>query len=973
MTQNSKSKILMVVDGNSLIHRGFHAIPHLSTSKGYPSNGVYGFVLIFLNAIKLIKPDYVAVAFDVSGPTFRDKIFKDYKAKRVKAPQELYDQIPKVKEFVQSLNLPIFEKQGFEGDDIIGTLVKHVDLSPTLSLRGEGVRRVIVTGDLDSLQLVDESTSVFTTKKGLSEIIEYDDKAVQERFGFGPEYVVDYKALRGDPSDNIPGVAGIGEKGAIDLIKKFGHIEELYKALESDPSTHSTTAQGGEQSRTTSSGRKASQLSVKLRQKLLDHKADALLSKKLATIDTQVKFPFDLEKTKFGTYDAKKALEFLREMEFKSLFDKLPRPLLRSDESQSYAGQAEIVSDNSKLELNKKYHLVDTQEKLDKLVKELKQQKGFAVDTETTSQKEVEADLLGISVSFKKSEAYYVPISHNSTRPPLILRGGGKENDPSLIKRGKGELDFSEFIKVLEDKKIEKYGHNMKYDYLVLNLAGINLQPLTFDTMIAAYLLNPGGRAYGLDQLAFNHFGYQMLPIEALIGKGKGQKTLAEVPLEHVSQYSCEDADYTFRLKEKLEPEIKKEGLEKVFYDIDQPLVPVLGLMEKNGVILDSEVLKNLNERVEKSLDELETKIHKLAKKKFNIASPLQLKEILFTKLAISTVDIKKTKTGLSTAASELEKMKDKHPIIPAILEYRELSKLKNTYLDALPVLVSKKTGRLHTSYSSTIAATGRLSSNDPNLQNIPIRSELGNKIREAFVAPKGFKILSCDYSQIELRVIAHLAKDSAMVKVFKSGKDIHNATAAEVFGVPEEKVSKAERRYAKVINFGVLYGLSAYGFTQQIPGVTHDQAQAFIDKYFLTYKGVAKYIKEIIAQTKIDGYVCNPLGRKRYLPEINSSQFPIRAGAERAAISTPVQSLAADIIKVAMINIANQIGVENPECKMLLQVHDELVFEIKEDKIKDYAPKVKKIMEEAIELSVPVAVDVSAGESWGQLSSLSL
>jgi len=917
---NDKKKTLMVVDGNSLIHRGFHAIPHLSTSKGFPSNGVYGFVLIFLNAIKLIKPDYVAVAFDVSGPTFRDKLFKEYKAKRVKAPQELYDQIPKVKEFVKSLNLPIFEKQGFEGDDIIGTLVKH---------EKDGTRSVIVTGDLDSLQLVDADTSVFTTKKGLSEIVEYDVSAVKERYEFGPEYVVDYKALRGDPSDNIPGVPGIGEKGAIELIKKFGHIEEMYKELEEG-------------------SKKSSLLSLKLRQKLLDHKADALLSKKLATIDTQVKFSFDLEKTKFGTYDAKKALEFLREMEFKSLFDKLPKPTQSTNqESGIRNNESEDTNKEKEIFISKNYHLVDTQEKLDKLIKELKNQKGFAVDTETTSQKEVEADLLGISVSFKKSEAYYVPAGTGAT------------------------LDLSEFIKVLEDKKIEKYGHNMKYDYLVLNLAGINLQPLTFDTMIAAYLLNPGGRAYGLDQQAFNHFGYQMLPIEALIGKGKEQKTLAEVPVAQVAQYSCEDVDYTFRLKEKLEPELKKEGVDKVFFDIDNPLVPILALMEKNGVMLDSKVLENLKERVEKSLDELETKIHKLAKKKFNIASPIQLKEILFTKLAISTVDIKKTKTGLSTAASELEKMKDKHPIIPAILEFRELSKLKNTYLDSLPELISKKTGRLHTSYNQTIAATGRLSSNDPNLQNIPIRTELGNKIREGFVAPKGFKLLSCDYSQIELRVVAHLAKDAAMLKVFKSGKDIHNATAAEIFGVPEENVSKSERRYAKVINFGVLYGLSAYGFTQQIPGVTHDQAQAFIDKYFLTYKGVAKYIKEIIARTKKDGYVCNPLGRKRYLPEINSSQYPVRAGAERAAISTPVQSLAADIIKVAMINIASQIGVENPECKMLLQVHDELVFEIKEDKIKEYFPKIKKIMEEAIELSVPVAVDVSQGENWGALKQL--
>src|SRR3990167_7498303 len=426
-----KAKKLMVVDGNSLIHRGFHAIPHLSTSKGFPSNGVCGFVLIFLNAIKLIKPDYVAVAFDVSGPTFRDKIFKDYKAKRVKAPQELYDQIPKVKEFVQSLNLPIFEKQGFEGDDIIGTLVKHVDLSPTLSLRGEGVRRVIVTGDLDSLQLVDESTSVFTTKKGLSEIIEYDDKAVQERFGFGPEYVVDYKALRGDPSDNIPGVAGIGEKGATELIKKFGHIEELYKQLEAESS-------------------KAGRLPQTLKAKLLAHKKDAILSKKLATINTNSPIEFDLANTEFGNYDVAAALNFMKSMEFKSLLDKLPKP------NGAKKKNIEQIDPSAKVSLSKHYHLIKTQAELDSLVRALKKQKGFAVDTETTSQKEMEAELLGISVSYKKGEAYYIPIQ-NSPSLPLFSKEGGGGHSPSL--------DLADLKKVLMDEKIEKYGHNMKYDF----------------------------------------------------------------------------------------------------------------------------------------------------------------------------------------------------------------------------------------------------------------------------------------------------------------------------------------------------------------------------------------------------------------------------------------------------------------------------------------------------------------------------
>ena len=934
-----KPKKLMIVDGNSLVHRGFHAIPHLSTSRGEPSNGVYGFITIFFNALKKIEPDYVAVTFDVPGGTFRNRMYSEYKAKRVKAPQELYDQIPKVKEFVQSLGLPIFEKKGFEADDVIGTIVKKVSHHPvflppqrtesTPPRAGGEVNSVVVTGDLDSLQLVDEHTTVFTTVKGLTEVKEYDPEAVKLRYGFGPEYVIDYKALRGDPSDNIPGVAGIGEKGATDLIKKFGHIEELYDLLEKN-----------------SDG--AKDLPEKLKQKLIEYKEDAILSKKLATIDTQTPIKFDLEKTKFGNYDVSAALSFMKSMEFKSLLDKLPKPKGMSKKD------VEKIHPDKKVALSKHYHLIKNQKELDRLVERLKKQKGLAVDTETTSQKEMEARLLGISISCKKSEAYYVPAAAKATL-----------DSP--------RLDLEGLKKVLADKKIEKYGQNIKYDYLVLNLAGIELQPLSFDTMIAAYLLNPGSRGYGLDDQVFRRFGHQMMPIEALIGKGKAQINLSQVPIEQVSQYACEDADYTLRLYEVLSKEIKKEKLEKLFYEIDNPLVPVLALMEKNGISLDVRALSRISKKVEGDLKELEKQIHKHGKGEFNIASPLQLKEILFTKLQISSADIKRGKTGLSTAAQELEKMKDRHPIISLILEYRELSKLKNTYLDALPKLVNKNTGRIHTSYNQTIAATGRLSSIDPNLQNIPIRTELGNKIREGFVAQSGYELLSLDYSQIELRVVAHLSGDKTMKKIFKEGKDIHTATAMEIYDKKESEVDATDRRYAKVVNFGVLYGLSAYGLTQQVPGVSRERAQAFIDKYFLAYEGVSKYLAEIVELGKKKGYVENPLGRRRYLPELNSSQFQVRAAAERAAINMPIQSLAADVIKVAMIDIANKIGVENPECKMLLQVHDELLFEVKTGKVKDYAGKIKKMMEQSIELSVPVLVEAKAGKNWGEMEKVSL
>ncbi len=923
----------MIVDGNSLIHRGFHAIPHLSTSKGFPTNGVYGFVTIFLNAVKQIEPTHIAVAFDTPGGTFRDKLFPDYKAKRVRAPQELYDQIPKAKEFVRALNLPVYEKPGYEGDDVIGTIVRHED--------GD-VDKVIVTGDLDALQLIDDRTSVWTTKKGLTETVQYDPEAVLLRYGFGPEYVVDFKALRGDASDNIPGVRGIGEKGAIDLIKQFGHVEDMYAELDKNSA-------------------KAKKLSPAVREKLLTHREDCLLSKKLATIDCDAPIEFSFEATRFGRFDASKIVEFLQEMEFRSLLNKIPRPAQSAQTRPEVEAETAAAGEQGpgvfapiaplrKNDQDHRYTLVETQEQLDKLIEKFTAAGELAVDTETTSEKEMEADLLGISLCSKSGEAYYVP-----------ARTGG------------GELDLKKLYLLLADKSVQKIGHNLKYDYLVLRRAGCELAPMGFDTMIAAYLLNPGSRGYSLDDLAFARFGYQMQPITELIGKGKSQINFADVPLPQAAWYSSEDADYTRRLAEVLAPELEKEGLQKVFEEIDMPLVRVLALMEENGIAIDPKHFASLDRTMTRQIGELTRKIHELGQGEFNINSPQQLKEVLFERLRISTAEIKKTKTGLSTAASELEKLRDAHPIVELIMEYRELSKLKSTYIDALPQMVNRATGRIHTSYNQTIAATGRLSSTEPNLQNIPIRTELGNRIREGFVAAKGKKLLSLDYSQIELRVVAHLSGDEVMGKVFRQGKDIHTATAAEVFEIAEDKVGKDERRYAKVINFGVLYGLSAYGFTQQIPGVTRDRAQAFIDKYFLTYRGVKNYIDEIIQFAKEHGYVANQLGRKRYLPEINASQFPIRAGAERAAINTPIQGLAADIIKVAMINIDRQVGTQNPECRMLLQVHDELVFEVDEDKAESYARKIKKIMEAAIELSVPVVVESKVGTNWGEMEEISL
>jgi DNA polymerase-1 len=988
MTHPKKARY-MLVDGNALIHRGYHAIPVLNTKKGEQVNAVYGFTTILLRAIKDIKPTHIVCTFDLKGPTFRHDKFKDYKATRVKGDQELYDQIPRVKEVVKALNMQIFELAGFEADDLLGTLSKKI-----CEQNKHDCEVMILTGDMDTLQLVNDCVRVYTMRKGISDVVIYDPKAVRARYGFNPDQVVEYKALRGDPSDNIPGVKGIGEKGAGELVKEFKTIDNLYKTI------HREIKELGIEITNPKlqipNKYQISKIKNRILNLLVNQEEQVRMSYELSQIDCNVPVKIEIEKYSLDGVHLQNTVKLFQELEFRSLINKLPSnttpsanastPPLQEGSSQELRvknneeGQ-EVVDDlhNSNLITQassigiQNYQFVNTEEKLEKVIKLLAKAKEVILDTETTGLDVINDKLVGVGLAMESGQAFYIPASLFLASIELkeILESGSilsKAMDNEALKNN--------------SSKIKIIGHNIKFDIQILQANSYKLQA-SFDTMIASYLLNAGTRQHGLDALAFNELGYQMQPITDLIGVGKSQITMDQVPSEKVSWYCCEDVDMTLRLKEIFVPRLKEERLEKVFNEIEMPMVDVLSRMELNGIILNTKFIKNLSAEAEIEINELESQIYKLSGQEFNINSPKQMKEVLFDKMGLVPVMNKKTKTGLSTAAGELEKMLGQHPVIAKIMQYREVSKLQSTYLLALPEMVNKKTGRIHTNYQQTIAATGRLSSTDPNLQNIPVKGEgMGSKIRQAFVAEKGCKLLSIDYSQIELRVVAHLAGDKKMLEVFQKGDDIHSKTAMEIFGVTEDNITKDMRRDAKTINFGILYGLSSFGLSSRIGEVSAGEAKQFIAKYFAAYPKVEQYIEQVKLQVREAGFVQNELGRRRKFPEIKSSQFFIRAAAERAAVNFPIQSLAADVIKVAMINIDRVISesfnhlinkLDNQEIKMLLQVHDELVFEVKEDKVEYWAKKLIPLMENAIKLSVPVKVEAKVGDNWGEMVKLEL
>ena len=926
-------KRYVLVDGNALVHRAYHAIRYLATASGEQTNAVYGFTAILLKALKAIAPTHVAVCFDLRAPTFRHKEYAEYKATRVKADDELYQQMPRIKEVVASLGIPIFEKEGFEADDVLGTLAARIT-KENGGEKAHGYEILIVTGDLDTLQLVNSHVKIYTFKKGINDTFVYDEGAVRERYGIEPSQFVDFKAIKGDPSDNIPGVNGIGEKGAIDLIKEYGSLAGIYKNL--------------------------GKLKEKTRKMFEDQREQVEMSRHLSEIVCNVPIDFDLPTYSFSQIDYQQTVGLFQKLEFRSLISKLPKAgkgeEARDVKTMTAPGEQPVLSASEQpqsqiVKSELKYETIDTSKKLAELCSKLSKQKKFAVDTETAGLGSLEFALVGIGVCFEEGHAFYVPVQ--------VLDGDSA---------GKAAL-----AKIFADEKIGKIGHNIKYDFLVLKLAGLPLKNLYVDTMLLAYLLNPGSRALSLDALSFNEFGYQKQPTEDLIGTGKKQISMADVPVEKVSFYCCEDVDFTLRLCNRLLPKLEDQKLEKLLFNIEMPLIPVLSDMEENGILLDVPLFGKLEKEVGEELHGIEEKIYEQAGEEFNINSPTQLKGILFDKLDIPSSGeghfIKKNKSGFSTAASELEKMRGMHPIVDLVLEYRELSKLQSTYITTLPQLVSARDGRIHTNYNQTIAATGRLSSTNPNLQNIPVRSSgVASEIRRGFVAAPGYRLLSIDYSQIELRVIAHLSGDVNMMKIFKDGLDIHTATAMQIYGVKDAAdVTKEQRRDAKTINFGILYGLSSFGLSERI-AMSRAEAGDFIKKYFKLYPQVELFLKQIVDDTKRLGYSENELGRRRYFPEINSSAFMVRAAAERAAMNMPIQSLEADIVKIAMNNIAAAMDIQSDECRMLLQVHDALVFEVREAELEAYAEKLKKLMEEAYILKVPLTVEVSSGPNWGDL-----
>lgn len=910
----TKRKKLVIFDGHALVHRGYHAIPYLSTKDGTPTNAVYGFTMMMLLALRELKPDYVAVAWDAPGKTFRHDDYKDYKATRKKADQELYDQLPITKEVISAFNIPLLEQSGFEADDIIGSLSKQYE---------DKVDVVIVTGDMDELQLVSDKTTVFTMRKGFSDTFIYDKKAVHDKYGVTPEEFIVYKALKGDTSDNIPGVAGVGDKTATDLVSKYQTLDNIYKHLDD--------------------------LKPAVRNKMEAGKDSAYLSEKLSTIKRDMKLDFDLKDSVVHEYDRKKVYDLFHKLEFRTLLSKLPAEKITDEQTElSQDSEQKIATKYNRTHLKSvKYHLITNLAELKDLSKKLKAQKLISFDTETDSVDEVEANLVGASFSFKEGEAYYVPLAHDELT----------------------EIGYEEFIDVigpiLTDKSIGKIGHNIKYDYVVMKQFGIDVAPIAFDTMVAAFLISPIGRAQTLSQLAYEELGISMIDIEELIGKkGKNQLTFNKIAIKEAGQYAAEDADITLRLYNKLKSELDKIGeLSKLAKQMEWPLIEVLGDMEYKGVELDVEFLNKLSNKYSAIIEDLQKKIWKIAGGQFNISSPAQLQKILFEKLKIDSTGLKKTKTGISTAASELEKLRGKHEIVDMMFEYRELTKLTTTYVDALPKLV-KPDGRIHTSYNQTIAQTGRLSSTNPNLQNIPTRTEAGREIRKAFVAPKGRVFISADYSQIELRLAAALAKDEPMIKAFKSGADIHTATAAEMFGVKQSEVTKDQRYGAKTINFGVLYGMNPHGLSVAT-GFDYDKAREFIDRYFSLRKGVADYIASVKKFAHDNNYTETIFGRRRPCPDVRSSNFIIRAAAERAAVNMPLQGTAADMMKIAMINIHKKLP---KDADLILQIHDELIVECNQEDAKKVEKIVKDEMEKVHKFDVPIEVEVHHGTSWGSL-----
>lgn len=924
MSKNQKSKLL-IIDGHALIHRSFHALPtSLTTKDGTVVNAVYGFTSFLLKACLEFKPQYLVLTLDSAGPTFRHEEYADYKATRAAAPDEFYHQVPLVEELAKALDIPIFIKPGFEADDLIGTIASR-------AARETDWISYIVTGDMDSLQLVNERTFVYAMSRGLSDSITYDQDAVKTRYGLRPDQIVDYKALRGDPSDNIPGVKGIGEKTATELLQTFGTLKGVYEAVKKNNP----------------------RLKPRVADLLIASQEDAWLSQELATIKCDVDLKINWESLRLGSFDLEEATKLFTAFEFRSLLGRLRQlKAVASGEDTDVVG---VKESKTKKKAKRNYHLIKTEADFEKFLKKLKTTKEIALNIEAQDE-----ELLGLSFCWSDTEAYYLDILTASSKTNVNLFNYEK-------KAGTALAYLEKLRPILEAANIQKITHESKQAWRLLKRAGVNLNGISFDTFLADYLLTPDNRQHNLETLAFRELGWEKKSLNDLLGKGADKINLDLVDAIKRAELAGEKAAIIWDLAKTLTPKIKSEGLDEVLEKIELPLAIILGKMENTGIKVETEPLEKLTIALEKRLKEIRSEAVALVGEDFNLNSPKQLQIILFEKLKLENKGIKKTKAGYSTADLELQKIADAHPIVPLIQEYRELNKLVSTYTTALPKMINPETGRIHTNYQQAVAATGRLSSSEPNLQNIPAHKETGQEIRRAFVATPGYKLLSLDYSQIELRLAAHFSGDKKLLAAFKNKQDIHRATAAQINEVPLEEVTKKMRFEAKAINFGVLYGQGPHGLSQNAH-ISYQQARDFITKYFEVYPKVKKMVDRFIEEARDRGYTQTLGGRKRYLPELNSSNPMARRAAERMATNTPIQGSAADLIKIAMINIDKKISGQEEEIRLLLQIHDELIFEIKDGQVDYWLPQLKDLMESALDLSVPIVVEATTGDSWADL-----
>jgi DNA polymerase I len=907
-----EKKLLMLFDGNALIHRGYHALPPLTLTKtGESVNAVYGFASMVLKVLIDFKPTHWAVAFDMKAPTFRHTLFEDYKAQRPKAPDDLVNQFQRVRELVNAFHLPIFELEGFEADDLLGGLSRQAS--------NQGIDTIIVTGDADAMQLVSPQVKVLTPQRSFGDIALCDQAAVEAKYGVTPAQIPDLKGLEGDTSDNIKGVPGIGRKTAVKLLQQFGSVEGIYDHLDN------VTPE-------------------KLRQILTEHQADARQSLKLATIVSDVPISLNLETCQVSAFDREKVVALFRELEFVSLLPRLSK-LQFVTNPQATTEPLKVVSQHN-------YRMINTPQLFADLLSKLTALRWLAVDTETTSLNVRQAELVGISLSWAPGEAAYIPVGHHTLEQPIQLP----------LEQVVGQLK-----PILENTAIPKVAHNGKYDMGILARYGIEIHPLSSDTMIAAYLLNE--KALNLKAVAFSKLGIEMTPIQELIGSGKKQLLMSQVNVDEAARYACADADMTGQLSQMFEKELKDQGLWQLFSEVEMPLVPILWRMESNGVALDSELLRQLSQNLGKQIYQLEHDIYNSVGHQFNVNSPQQLGKVLYDELNLqqNLPKSRKNKSGYSTEAAVLETLREIHPVVDHILRYRELTKLKSTYIDVLPGLVDNRTGRIYTCFNQTGTTTGRLSSSDPNLQNIPVRGDMGKKIRQAFISQPPCVLLAGDYSQIDLRALAHLSRDPSLMAAFHNNEDIHTATASQVFGVGVSAVTPDMRRVAKTANFGIIYGMSDYGL-EQATGLSREESTQFIKKYFEKYQGVKTYLEATKQQARDRGYVETLLGRRRYISEIKSDNFQVRSAAERMAINMPVQGTSADIIKVAMINMQREMYQLKLKSKLILQIHDELIFEVPPEELDRMKVLVPRVMCQAINLSVPVKVDIKLGHNWGEM-----